>query len=160
MASASGAALRSSQASARASLSAVVGPADQFSSLPSQTGSPSSAPRTPPPRARQSRDDLRVARVATLVRSEVQDSHPALVRDRLAGLRLEHLLDMEVVRTAGSLLVVACDQLAEEPEREELQPDDDEQQAEGEGGGGADRLTGQLEDGEIDEQHGSDCAER
>jgi hypothetical protein len=64
----------------------------------------------------ESRDHLRVARIAALVGSEVKDTHPELVRDRLACLCLEHLLDMEVVRTTGALFVVARDQLAEEPE--------------------------------------------
>src|SRR4029453_603130 len=104
-------------------------------------------------------DHLPVARVATLVGSEVEDTHADLVRGRVAVLRLEHLLDVEVVRTAGALLVVARDQLAQKPEGEELQPEDDEQDAEGEQRALPDRLAGELEHREVDQQDGSDCAE-
>ena len=72
--------------------------------------------------AAQARDHLRVARIVALVRAEVEDAQ---------ALR-EDFLDVHVALLARerALLVVARDHLADQPEREELHPDDDEQHAE------------------------------
>ena len=53
-----------------------------------------------------------------------------LPRDGLVPHGLEDLVDVQLVRRACPLLVVARDQLGEEAEREELEADDDEEHAE------------------------------
>ena len=59
------------------------------------------------------------------------------------------------VAAARPLLVVARDELADEAERDELDADDDEQHAERQQRAVADRLPGQLQHGQVDEQRAS-----
>ncbi len=64
--------------------------------------------------APKARDHLGVAGVSALVGAEVEDAH--LVRDGLVPAGLQDLVDVELVRRAGALLVVARDELAEQAE--------------------------------------------
>src|SRR3990172_8583801 len=78
-------------------------------------------------------------------------------RDAACGLA-EHLVDETVgpAPLAAPFLVVARDQLGEEPQRKELHADDDEQHAEREERAVADRLAADLEHGEVDEDAGAE----
>ena len=60
---------------------------------------------------------------------------------------------------ARALLVLARDQLADQAEREELEPDDDEQHAEDQQRALADRVAQQLVDRQVDEHAEADRAE-
>ncbi len=71
-------------------------------------------------------DHLCVPWVAALVGAEIEDTHAVLPRDWLVTHRLEDLVDVQLVGRPGPFLVVARDQLGEQPEREELEADDDE----------------------------------
>ena len=93
------------------------------------------------PGAAERGDDLRVSRVGAVVGSEVEDAQ------RLAQ-HFVHEAGGPVCAT-GSLLVLARDQLGEEPEREQLDADDDEEDAEQEQRPLADRVAGQLDDGQV-----------
>jgi len=54
------------------------------------------------------------------------------------------------------LLVLGRDELGEQPEGDELDPDDDEQHAECEQGTLPDSLPHQLDNGEVKKNHGAD----
>ena len=99
----------------------------------------------------QAGDHLRVPRVVALVRPEVEDAQASAT----AGSRPRAARRGAPRRP---LLVVARDELADEPERDELDADDDEQHAEREQRPVADRLAGELEHGQVDEQRACRCA--
>src|SRR5437879_12412655 len=59
-----------------------------------------------------------------------------------------------------ALLVMARDHLADQPQREELHPDDDEEDAEGQERASADRVSERLVHGQIDQDSDSDHHQR
>src|SRR6185369_3230537 len=115
-------------------------------------------------RSAQARDHLRVPRVVALVRPEVESTHQPrrgyLARSR--GTGLEDLFDVQLdpLLRAGSLLVLARDQLADEAEREELEADDDEQDSEDQQRPLADRVPFDLEERQVAEDNEAEESER
>src|SRR4029453_13102882 len=80
---------------------------------------------------------------------------------RSTGPSGQDLVDVRIgARTlAPPLLVLARQELADQPQREELHPDDHEQDAERQQGPVADRLAGDLERGQVDEDRRADKSE-
>src|SRR6476659_2540301 len=74
----------------------------------------------------------------------------------------EDFVDEQIAAVAllRSLLVVARDHLADQPEREELHSDHDEQHAEQEKWALPDRVSKRLDHGEVDENRGADQTEQ
>src|SRR5689334_23798092 len=82
-------------------------------------------------------------------------------REGSAGRLREDLVDVELRPLAwpGALFVLARDQLADQPEREELQADDDEQDAEDQQRPAADRLAADLEHGQVEQDRDAERSE-
>ena len=124
---------------------------------------PSTCARPPPRPRRGARARRRRHGGGTRSPGRFADTCARTSRNRGRGVKrlLQDLLDAELHASAlvRTLLVVADDHLAHEPEREELDADDHEQHTEDEQRALSDRPAGDLDAGQVDQDAGSAQAE-
>src|SRR5207245_54310 len=151
----------SSRASATASRAAVPAPALQPARMPSQTATWISSTSTPAPRRHEITCALRgysrsyVPKYATFIaaaqRGRTRGRSPQVLEaappSRRLGENLVHV-ELRALSLLRSLFVVARDHLADQAEREELQPNDDEKHAERQKRAPADRVSERLVHGQ------------